>query len=87
MIESLINAGTQLGLKPEDADRLVKQMVLGAARMAKERAESPAQLREAVTSPGGTTAAGLEVLRRAKFEQLIFEAIKAATLRSKELGK
>lgn len=87
MIESLIEAGTKLGLKPSDADQLVKQMVLGAARMAKELPQTPAQLREAVTSPGGTTFAGLQVLHKAKYRRLISAAVKRATERAKELAQ
>jgi pyrroline-5-carboxylate reductase len=87
MIESLIKAGIELGLKQEDADQLVKQMVLGAARMASELPQTPAQLREAVTSPGGTTFAGLQVLDKAKFRDVISAAVKRATERAKELAQ
>jgi pyrroline-5-carboxylate reductase len=86
-IESLIDAGIKLGLKPEDADLLVKQTVLGAGEMARVGPDPPSRLREAVTTPGGTTAAGLAVLRGGNFEQMIFECVKAATARSKELGQ
>jgi pyrroline-5-carboxylate reductase len=86
MIEGLIDAGIRLGLKPEDADLLVKQTVLGAAQMARVGPEPPVRLREMVTTPGGTTAAGLKVLRAADFDELVYETVKAATARSKELG-
>ena len=76
MIESLIKAGVELGLKPADADQLVKQMVLGSA-----------QLREAVTSPGGTTFAGLQVLDKANYRDVISAAVKRATERAKELAQ
>ncbi len=87
MIESLIEAGSELGLKPADADQLVKQMVLGAARMASELPQTPAQLREAVTSPGGTTFAGLQVLDKANYRDVISAAVKRATERAKELAQ
>ena len=55
--------------------------------MVNELEQSPAQLREAVTSPGGTTAAALAVLREGGFADLVVRAVEAATARSIELGK
>jgi pyrroline-5-carboxylate reductase len=87
MIESLIDAGIKLGLKSADAEQLVKQMVLGTARMASELPQTPAQLRQAVTSPAGTTSAGLQVLNEGNFRDLISSAVKRATERAKELSQ
>ncbi len=87
MTECLINAGVEMGLMPKISEKLTKQMVLGAARMLTERGESPEHLREMVTTPGGTTAAGFEVLYAANFEKTIIETVRRATERSRELGK
>lgn len=86
MTECLINAGVAEGLAPDDAETLTKQMVLGAARMITERKEPLKKLREMVTTPGGTTAAGLKVMRDSGYEDIIKRAIKRATERSRELG-
>jgi pyrroline-5-carboxylate reductase len=63
------------------------QTVLGSVKLAMSSKETPAQLRAMVTSPGGTTIAGLHELETAGFNTIIMDAIKAATERSKELGK
>jgi len=86
MVEALIAAGQEVGLSPETARSLVIQTVKGAARMLAETGEDPAVLRERVTSPGGTTAAGLAQLRAAGFEEALVKAVAAATQRSRELG-
>lgn len=87
LIECLVKAGGEVGLSEEDASKLVIQTAFGTARMIVETGHPPAHLREAVTSPGGTTFAGLEVMRNADFEKIILDTVKAATNRSKELGK
>jgi pyrroline-5-carboxylate reductase len=66
---------------------MVKQMVLGAARLAMESPKTPGDLRKAVTSPGGTTAAGLEVLSQGDFAGLVRRCVARATERSRELGR
>ena len=86
-VEALLHAAGRVGLKSEVAQALVRQTVLGAARMVNELDQTPAQLREAVTSPGGTTAAALAVLREGGFADVIVRAAEAATARSIELGK
>jgi pyrroline-5-carboxylate reductase len=86
-IEALIDAGVKVGLARQDADTLVKQTVLGAVKLAMAGDDHPAQLRALVTSPGGTTIAGLHVMERAGFQGIIMDAVEAATNRSKELGK
>jgi pyrroline-5-carboxylate reductase len=85
--EALIDAGVRAGLEPSIATSLSIQTILGAARMLAESGQSPAALREQVTSPGGTTAAGLAVLERFGVRSAFLEAVAAATARSEELGR
>ena len=87
MIEALIEGGVAAGLKRETASLLAAQTMMGAAQMALASAHSPADLRAAVTSPAGTTAAGLRVLERAGVRSSLIEAVLAAAERSKELGR
>ncbi|QZT32837.1 pyrroline-5-carboxylate reductase [Caldalkalibacillus thermarum TA2.A1] len=87
LVEAMIKGGMDVGLSYEEARKLTLQTVLGAATMLNETGEDPAVLREKVTSPNGTTARGLEVLRRYQFEEGVRECIKQATQRSKELGQ
>ncbi len=86
LIEAMVAAGVAGGLSPDHAHRLTVQTVLGAARMLEVTGASPAALRERVTSPGGTTAAGLRVLDDRGFESVIVDAIAAATRRAAGLG-
>ena len=83
MIETLAAAGVAQGLDPELAARLARATVAGAGALAMT-GEDPAQLRINVTSPNGTTQAGLEVLM-AELPDLMARTVKAATDRSKEL--
>ena len=85
-IEALSDAGVKNGLTREVAAKLALQTVLGAARMLAETGEHPAKLREQVTSPGGTTIAGLHVLENGRFRGTIMDAVDAACQRSKELA-
>lgn len=85
-VEAMIDAGVQMGLTEENALELSRQTLLGTAKLL-ETGIPPAKLREMVTSPGGTTAAGLKVFEEKDFHGLIFHVIKAATERSKELGR
>jgi pyrroline-5-carboxylate reductase len=85
--EALIEAGVLVGLSREVSDQLVRQTVLGAAALLTEGGESPEALRAAVTSPGGTTAAGLQVLESHGVRAALLEAVAAATRRSNELGQ
>ena len=87
MIEALVDAGIQLGLEKEMAKRLVYQTVVGAARMLQEASEEPAELRRQITSPNGTTMAGISILSNLNFQQSIIEAVWKACERSKELGE
>ncbi len=87
MIEALRDAGTREGLPEETALRLASQTVFGAARLLLDRDEAPEVLRDQVTSPGGTTRAGLDALAATGFANAILSAVRAATRRSVELGK
>ena len=87
LAEALRAAGTAQGLDLDTADALTRQTLLGAATLLTESGEDPGQLRENVTSPGGTTAAGLAVLDEADFMGLIDRVVDAATQRSRELGQ
>jgi pyrroline-5-carboxylate reductase len=85
-IEAMIDGGVLAGLPRPVAEQLVLQTVYGSAKLALETGEPPAVLKGKVTSPGGTTIAGLQVLEDGAFRGVIMGAVKAATLRSKELG-
>lgn len=86
LLEALGAAGEDMGLPRPAADRLALQTVFGAAKLALETNRSPAELRERVSSPGGTTLAGLERLEALGFAQAIASAVKAATQRSRALA-
>ncbi len=87
LAEALREAGIAQGLDPQTSDALTRQTLLGAAALLAESGEDPARLRENVTSPGGTTAAGLAVLDDADFMGIIHRTVEAATRRSQELGR
>jgi pyrroline-5-carboxylate reductase len=85
--EALADAGVNLGLPRDVALKLAAQTLLGAAKMLLETGKHPAELKDMVTSPGGTTIAALSVLERQAFRGAIIEAISAAHQRAKELAK
>lgn len=85
--ESLIEAGVAEGLDADVAEALVRQLFLGAGTLLATSSESPGRLRENVTSPNGTTAAGLAALSAAGGREAFLAAVRAATARSIELGK
>jgi pyrroline-5-carboxylate reductase len=87
MAEAMAAGGEALGLNPETAFSLACQTLLGSGEMLRRRQDTPARLREKVTSPGGTTAAALKVFEERGFRSMVAEAMKAAALRSAELGK
>lgn len=87
MIEALAEAGCAQGLDADVAGRLAAQTALGAARMATETGEDPATLRRRVTSPGGTTEAGLKVLDQEGFGELIGRCVAGARARGEELAR
>lgn len=85
--ESLVRGGVAVGLTEEQADRLVRATLLGAAAMLAESQESPGELCRKVCSPGGTTLAGLEAMTRNGFETAIADGVRAARDRSRELSR
>ena len=86
-IQAMVDAAAAIGLEPNISLDLILQTISGATEMVRSKIGSPDELRDAVTSPGGTTEAGLIVLRNAGFRNLINEVVKAATSRSIELGR
>jgi len=86
-VEALADAGVQLGIARKEALLLAAQTVYGAAKMLLETGKSPGELKDMVTTPGGTTAAGLRMLERGNFRSVIIDAVEAAARRSGELGK
>ena len=86
VIEALADGGVLVGLPKEKALTLAAKTVIGAAKMVMKSNEHPAKLRDQVTSPGGTTIAGLAALESGKLRSTLIEAVKAATKRSEELG-
>ena len=87
LMEAMIAAGRGLGLPDGLAATLTIETALGAALMARQGAQSPAELRRRVTSPGGTTEAALNTLSDHRTDQALVEAIGAACGRSKELAQ
>ena len=86
-IEALVDAGVKVGLNRQVAEELVLQTVYGSVLLAMQSNQHPAVLRAMVTSPGGTTIAGLHQLARGGFSGLVMDAVEAATRRSEELGR
>lgn len=84
--EAMAEAGVLVGLPRDIAAALVRQTLLGSARLLAESGRSPEQLRAAVTSPGGTTAAGLRELEARAVRSAFLEAVVAAAQRSGQLG-
>lgn len=84
--EAMVEAGVNAGLPRDVADRLTRQTLLGSARLLEDADTSPEQLRAAVTSPGGTTAAGLLALEERAVRAAFIAAVDAGARRSAELG-
>jgi pyrroline-5-carboxylate reductase len=87
IVDSLADAGVKMGLSREDAIFLSSQTVLGAAKLLMESKEHPAQLKDKVTSPGGTAIAGIHTLEKGGLRTTLINAVEAATKRSMELGE
>jgi pyrroline-5-carboxylate reductase len=87
IIEIMSQAGVKLGLSSESSRKLVLQTALGAATMALQSADEPADLRRRVTSPGGTTDAALESMQNSNLAAIFEAAIAAAHDRSVELSR
>lgn len=87
MIEALADGGVAAGLPRAIASKLALSTVLGTAQLLQETQMHPAQLKDQVTSPGGTTIAGMRELERAGFRSALIEAVQAAKERSQQLGQ
>ena len=87
IVDALADAGVKMGLAREEALFLSTQTVLGAAKLLMETREHPGQLKDRVTSPGGTAIAGLATLEEGGLRTTLIHAVEAATNRSKELGE
>ncbi len=85
-MEALAEGGVKMGLSQKDAIALAMQTVLGAARLAMESKKGLRELREMVTSPGGTTVEGLKKLNEAGFKDAVIAAVEAAARRARELS-
>lgn len=86
VIEALSDGGVRMGLPREVATALAAQTVLGTGKMVIDQEMHPAQLKDMVSSAGGTTIAGIHALERAGLRAALIDAVEAATLRSKELA-
>ncbi|MDR1999518.1 MAG: pyrroline-5-carboxylate reductase [Frankiaceae bacterium] len=87
LAEALADAGAALGLDPQVAAALSRQTIAGAGAMLRESPQHPAQLRQAVTSPGGTTAAALRIFAERDLAGVVRDAAAAAAARGAELGE
>ncbi len=87
IIDAMADAGVKMGLSRQDALFLSAQTVLGAAKLLITSGEHPGQLKDRVTSPGGTAIAGIHTLEKGGLRTTLINAVEAATNRSKELGE
>jgi pyrroline-5-carboxylate reductase len=87
IIEALSDAGVKMGLSREVANTLTIQTVLGSAKLAGESKKHPGQLKDMVTSPGGTTISGVHKLEAGGLRTTLMDAVEAATKKSRELGR
>ncbi|MCL2807558.1 MAG: pyrroline-5-carboxylate reductase [Coriobacteriia bacterium] len=86
LVEELTRAGVQMGLSEEQSGQMALQTMIGTGRQLQLTEESPSQLREAVTSPGGTTQAALESFASQGFGAIVEQAVRAACKRAEELA-
>jgi len=87
MIEALSDAGVKMGLSRDVSNILTIQTVLGSAKLARESGKHPGELKDMVTSPGGTSISGLHTLEAGGLRTTLMNAVEAATKRSRELGR
>lgn len=87
LMEAMIDVARALGLDDTISRQMVLQTALGAAQLAIASESEPAQLRQQVTSPGGTTAAALDVFEKGNFRTLVSDAVKAAQARATQLAE
>ncbi|MCS7017104.1 MAG: pyrroline-5-carboxylate reductase, partial [Gemmatales bacterium] len=86
-VEALTDGGVRVGLPREVAYRLALHTVNGTVALLQQTGQHPAQLKDMVTSPGGTTIAGLHALEQGAFRAAVMNAVIAATARAQELGR
>ena len=86
IVDALADAGVKMGLSRDDALFLSSQTVMGAAKLLMDTKEHPGQLKDRVTSPGGTAIAGIHTLEKGGLRTTLINAVEAATERSRELG-
>lgn len=86
LVEAMEKAANEIGLNKNLAKELILQTIIGAAEMLKSSSKHPSILRKEITSPGGTTEAGIEVLEEYQYQEAMIACIKRATERSSELG-
>ena len=86
MIEALSDGGVKMGLPRPTATRLAAQTLLGSAKMVLQTGDHPGSLKDAVTSPGGTTIAGIHALEKGGLRSVLINAVQASAERSAELG-
>jgi pyrroline-5-carboxylate reductase len=87
ILEALADAGVKVGLSRRTAQKLAAQTVMGSAKLLLDTDAHPGQLKDMVTSPGGTAIAGLHTLEQGGLRTTLINAVEAATLRSRELGR
>lgn len=87
IIEALTDAGVKMGLARDTALKLAAQTMRGAATLCLQDGRTPSQLKDMVTSPGGTTIEGIKALEKGALRATIMDAVEAAVLRSRALGK
>ena len=87
VVEALADGGVKVGLDRQTAMTLATQTVLGSARLLLETGAHPGQLKDMVTSPGGTSIAGIHTLETGGLRRTLIDAVERATLRSRELGR
>ncbi|MBU1193491.1 MAG: pyrroline-5-carboxylate reductase [Proteobacteria bacterium] len=87
IIDAMADAGVKMGLSRKDSLMLSAQTVMGSAQLLLESQEHPGQLKDRVTSPGGTTIAGIHALEEGGLRATLINAVESATKRSKELGE
>ncbi|NRD80663.1 pyrroline-5-carboxylate reductase [Bacillus sp. BRMEA1] len=87
LIEAMEKSAVEIGLDKQMGKELIVQTLIGAAEMVKNSAKSPEQLRREVTSPGGTTEAGVRVLEEHGVQEAFISCIKAAAAQSKKMGE
>ena len=86
IIQALSDGGVRMGLPRNLATNFAAQMTLGAAKMVLESGKHPGQLRDEVTSPGGTTIRGLHLMEKAGIRGIMMDAVQASAERATELG-